>query len=79
MRVYNGLIPAVERIVVSSHVCVQLAGMHYTQKKGEPACARAYSKLDYTSGLVLLTVTKQLCFWREFEWKAFTVQKILQR
>lgn len=75
MCMYNGLIPAVDRIVVSLHVCVQLVGKHCVQK-GEPACAKAYSKLDYTFGSVLLTVTKQLCFWREFEWSAFTVQKI---
>lgn len=75
MPVCNGLIPAVERIVVDLHVCVKRAGSHCVAKR-ESACARAYSKLDYTFGLVLLTVTKQLCSWREFEWSAFTVQKI---
>lgn len=77
MRVCNVLIQAVERIAVSSHVCVQLAGRKDALcAKGEPACAKAYSKVDYAFGSVLLTVTKQLCFWREFEWNAFTLRKI---
>lgn len=77
MRVCNVLMPSIERIAVSSHVCVQLAGRKEALcAKGEPACARAYSKVDYAFGLVLPTATKQLCLWREFEWNAFTLRKI---
>lgn len=50
--------------------------------RGEPACARVYSKVDYAFGSVLLTITKRFCFWREFQLKActftFAMQKICQ-